>query len=63
MLLTTDVPNVNQFVTVAACMQRPDCVVHDEPLYAHFLRTHPEDETWRPYRDEVFQEQVNEFAS
>ncbi|CAM9844422.1 unnamed protein product [Pylaiella littoralis] len=37
--------------------QRPDCVVHDEPLYAHFLRTHPEDETWRPYRDEVFQEQ------
>lgn len=39
--------------------QRPDCVVHDEPLYAHFLRTHPEDETWRPYRDQVFKEQVN----
>lgn len=38
--------------------QRPDCVVYDEPLYAHFLRTHPEDETWRPYRDQVFKEQV-----
>lgn len=42
-----------------AIQQRPDCVVHDEPLYAHFLRTHPEDETWRPYRDQVFKEQVN----
>lgn len=33
--------------------------MHDEPLYAHFLRTHPEDETWRPYRDQVFKEQVS----
>ncbi|CAM9614939.1 unnamed protein product, partial [Hapterophycus canaliculatus] len=37
--------------------QRPDCIVYDEPLYAHFLRTHPEDESWRPYRDKVFKEQ------
>ncbi|CAM9144744.1 unnamed protein product [Ectocarpus sp. 6 AP-2014] len=43
--------------------QRPDCVVYDEPLYAHFLRTHPEDETWRPYRDEVFREQARAWDS
>ena len=39
-------------------LQRPDTVVYDEPLYAHFLRTHKEEETWRPYRDEVFKQQV-----
>ncbi|CAN0333573.1 unnamed protein product [Ascophyllum nodosum] len=37
--------------------QRSDTVVYDEPLYAHFLRTHPENETWRPYREEVFKTQ------
>lgn len=39
--------------------QRPDTVVYDEPLYAHFLRTHSEEETWRPYREEVFKTQVS----
>ncbi|CAN0333804.1 unnamed protein product [Ascophyllum nodosum] len=37
--------------------QRPDTIVYDEPLYAHFLRTHAENETWRPYREEVLKEQ------
>ncbi|CAN0012580.1 unnamed protein product, partial [Choristocarpus tenellus] len=40
--------------------QRPDTVVYDEPLYAHFLSTHPEDETWRPYRDQVLAEQMSD---
>lgn len=48
-------------VVFALCrvLQRPDTVVHDEPLYAHFLRTHEEKETPRPYREQVFKEQVS----
>ena len=37
------------FVFCRVCAQRPDTVVYDEPLYAHFLRTHKEEQTWRPY--------------
>ena len=46
------------FVFCRVCAQRPDTVVYDEPLYAHFLRTHKEEQTWRPYCDEVFKQQV-----
>lgn len=38
--------------------QRPDTVVYDEPLCAHFLRTHKEEQKWRQgYLDEVFKQQ------
>lgn len=37
-----------------AWAQRPDCEVFDEPLQAHFFRTHPEKP--RPYRDLVLSE-------
>lgn len=34
-------------------------MVYDEPLCAHFLRTHKEEQKWRQgYLDEVFKQQV-----
>ena len=38
--------------------QRSDTIVYDEPLYAHYLRLHPEQS--RPYREELMKNMEND---
>ena len=44
-------PRALTTATMYSFNQREDCDVYDEPLYAHYLRLHPEQS--RPYREEL----------